>query len=97
MLSVIYTGIAAMIVLPLTNNQMTRSAVFLMISHNLVQGGDYPGKVRPWWPKRGYFQQDLIQLSLSKHGVDPAIGAQLNYQLFYLTGVNNVPKNPNQI
>ena len=39
MLSGIYTGIAAMIVLPLTNNQMTRSAVFLMISHNLVQEG----------------------------------------------------------
>jgi len=37
MLSGIYTGIAAMIVLPLTNNQMTLIAVFLMISHNLVQ------------------------------------------------------------
>ena len=69
---------------------------YCSFSHDIAQscpGGDYPGKVRTWWPKRGYFQQDLIQLSLSKHGVDPAIGAQLNYQLFYLTGVNNVPKN----
>jgi len=39
MLSGIYTGIAAMIVLPLTNDQMTLIAVFLMISHNLVQEG----------------------------------------------------------
>jgi len=31
MLSGIYTGIAAMIVLPFTNNQMTLIAVFLMI------------------------------------------------------------------
>lgn len=46
MLSVIYTGIAAMIVLPLTNNQMTRIAVFLMISHNLVQEGIIQAKSR---------------------------------------------------
>ena len=39
MLSGIYTGIAAMIALPFTNNQMTLIAVFLMISHNLVQEG----------------------------------------------------------
>jgi hypothetical protein len=37
MLTGIYTGIAAMVVLPLTVDQMTLIAVFLMISHNLIQ------------------------------------------------------------
>ena len=37
MLTGIYTGIAAMVVLPLTIDQMTLIAVFLMISHNLIQ------------------------------------------------------------
>ena len=39
MLTGIYTGIAAMVVLPLTVDQMTLIAVFLMISHNLIQEG----------------------------------------------------------
>jgi hypothetical protein len=37
MLTGIYTGIAAMVVLPLTIDQMTLIAVFLLISHNLIQ------------------------------------------------------------
>lgn len=37
MLTGIYTGIAAMVVLPLTVEQMTLIAVFIMISHNLIQ------------------------------------------------------------
>jgi hypothetical protein len=39
MLTGIYAGIAAMAVLPLTIDQMTLVAVFLMISHNLIQEG----------------------------------------------------------
>ena len=35
----IYGGIAAMTVLPLTGNQMTLIAVFLLIAHNLIQEG----------------------------------------------------------
>ena len=37
MLTGIYTGIAAMVVLPLTVKEMTLIAVFIMISHNLIQ------------------------------------------------------------
>lgn len=37
LLTGIYTGMAAMVVLPLTIDQMTLIAVFLMISHNLIQ------------------------------------------------------------
>ncbi len=39
MLTGIYGGIAAMIVLPLTQGQMTLVAIFLLISHNLIQEG----------------------------------------------------------
>lgn len=39
MLTGIYGGIAAMVVLPLTTNEMTLIAIFLLISHNLVQEG----------------------------------------------------------
>ena len=39
MLTGIYGGIAAMIVLPFSINQMTLIAIFLLISHNLVQEG----------------------------------------------------------
>jgi hypothetical protein len=35
----IYGGIAAMVVLPLTTNEMTLIAIFLLISHNLIQEG----------------------------------------------------------
>jgi len=35
----IYGGIASMVMLPLTNEQMTLIAVFILISHNLVQEG----------------------------------------------------------
>ncbi len=35
----IYGGIASMVMLPLTSDQMTLIAVFLLISHNLVQEG----------------------------------------------------------
>jgi Fe2+ transport system protein B len=44
MLTGIYGGIAAMIVLPFSVNQMTLIAVFLLISHNLVQEGMVQGK-----------------------------------------------------
>ena len=44
MLTGIYGGIAAMIVLPLTQEQMTLIAVFLLISHNLIQEGIIQGK-----------------------------------------------------
>jgi len=37
MLTGIYAGIAAMVVLPLTAEEMTLIAVFIMISHNLIQ------------------------------------------------------------
>ena len=39
MLTGIYGGIAAMVVLPLTQDQMTLIAIFLLISHGLVQEG----------------------------------------------------------
>ena len=39
MLTGIYGGIAAMVVLPLTTNEMTLIAIFLLISHNLIQEG----------------------------------------------------------
>jgi len=39
MLTGIYGGIAAMVVLPLTQDQMTLIAVFLLISHSLIQEG----------------------------------------------------------
>ncbi len=44
MLTGIYGGIAAMIVLPLTQAQMTLIAVFLLISHSLIQEGIIQGK-----------------------------------------------------
>ncbi len=44
MLTGIYGGIAAMVVLPLTNNDMTLIAIFLLISHNLIQEGIIQGK-----------------------------------------------------
>jgi Fe2+ transport system protein B len=39
MLTGIYGGIAAMVVLPITANEMTLIAIFLLISHNLIQEG----------------------------------------------------------
>lgn len=39
MLTGIYGGIAAMVVLPLTTNEMTLIAIFLLTSHNLIQEG----------------------------------------------------------
>jgi len=39
MLTGIYGGIASMVMLPLTSEQMTLIAVFILISHNLVQEG----------------------------------------------------------
>jgi len=60
MLSGIYTGIAAMIVLPLTTNQMTLIAVFLMISHNLVQEGIIQAK-----SGLGALKATLIRLAAS--------------------------------
>ena len=44
MLTGIYGGIAAMIVLPFTASQMTLIAIFLLISHNLVQEGMVQGR-----------------------------------------------------
>jgi len=44
MLTGIYGGIAAMIVLPLTQGQMTLIAIFLLISHSLIQEGIIQGK-----------------------------------------------------
>jgi Fe2+ transport system protein B len=44
MLTGIYGGIASMVVLPLTNNEMTLIAVFLLISHNLIQEGMIQGQ-----------------------------------------------------
>ena len=44
LLTGIYGGIAAMTVLPFTVNQMTLIAIFLLISHNLVQEGIIQGR-----------------------------------------------------
>ena len=44
LLAGIYGAIAAMAVLPLTGDQMTLIAVFLLISHNLIQEGIIQGK-----------------------------------------------------
>jgi len=44
MLTGIYGGIASMVVLPLTINEMTLIAIFLLISHNLIQEGIIQGK-----------------------------------------------------
>jgi Fe2+ transport system protein B len=44
LLTGIYGGIAAMIVLPFSVNQMTLIAIFLLISHNLVQEGMVQGR-----------------------------------------------------
>ncbi len=44
MLTGIYGGIAAMMVFPLTNNEMTLIAIFLLISHNLIQEGIIQGQ-----------------------------------------------------
>ncbi len=44
MLTGIYGGIAAMIMLPFSTDQMTLMAIFLLISHNLVQEGIIQGK-----------------------------------------------------
>jgi hypothetical protein len=44
MLTGIYGGIASMIVLPLSENEMTLIAIFLLISHNLIQEGMIQGK-----------------------------------------------------
>lgn len=40
----IYGGIAAMVVLPFTKEQMTLMAIFMMIAHNLIQEGLIQGK-----------------------------------------------------
>jgi len=44
MLTGIYGGIASMAVLPLTTHEMTLIAIFLLISHNLIQEGIIQGK-----------------------------------------------------
>lgn len=44
MLTGIYGGIASMVVLPLTVKEMTLIAIFLLISHNLIQEGIIQGK-----------------------------------------------------
>ena len=44
MLTGIYGGIASMMVLPLTSNEMTLIAIFLLISHNLIQEGIIQGQ-----------------------------------------------------
>lgn len=44
MLTGIYGGIAAMLVLPFSVNEMTLIAIFLLISHNLVQEGMVQGR-----------------------------------------------------
>jgi hypothetical protein len=44
MLTGIYGGIASMIVRPLTENEMTLIAIFLLISYNLIQEGMIQGK-----------------------------------------------------
>jgi len=44
LLTGIYGGIAAMVVLPLTQDQMTLIAIFILISHNLIQEGVIQGK-----------------------------------------------------
>jgi spore maturation protein SpmB len=44
LLTGIYGGIAAMTVLPLTQDQMTLIAIFLLISHSLIQEGIIQGK-----------------------------------------------------
>jgi hypothetical protein len=44
MLTGIYGGIASMIVLPLTENENMLIAIFLLISHNLIQEGMIQGK-----------------------------------------------------
>jgi len=44
MLTGIYGGIASMVVLPLTSNEMTIIAIFLLISHNLIQEGIIQGQ-----------------------------------------------------
>jgi len=44
MLTGIYGAIAAMVVLPLTGNEMTLIAIFLLISHNLIQEGIIQGQ-----------------------------------------------------
>ncbi len=44
MLTGIYGGIAAMAVLPFTVDQMTLIAIFILISHNLIQEGVIQGK-----------------------------------------------------
>ena len=44
LLTGIYGGIAAMAVLPFTHDQMTLIAIFILISHNLIQEGVIQGK-----------------------------------------------------
>ena len=44
MLTGIYGAVAAMTVLPMTLDQMTLTAIFLLISHNLIQEGIIQGK-----------------------------------------------------
>jgi Fe2+ transport system protein B len=44
MLTSVYGGMAAMIVLPFSKEQMTLMAIFLLIAHNLIQEGIIQGK-----------------------------------------------------
>lgn len=44
MLTSVYGGIAAMMVLPFSKEQMTLMAIFLLIAHNLIQEGIIQGK-----------------------------------------------------
>lgn len=44
LLTGIYGGVASMAVLPMTLDQMTLTAIFLLISHNLIQEGMIQGK-----------------------------------------------------
>jgi hypothetical protein len=46
----IYGGIAAMVVLPLNEGQMTLIGIFLLMAHNLIQEGIVQGKsgINPW-------------------------------------------------
>jgi hypothetical protein len=73
MLTGIYGGIAAMTALPFTNSEMTLMAIFLLISHNLIQEGAIQGKSGLHPLKATLFR--LATSSVTVWAVAPFLGA----------------------
>ena len=75
MLTSIYGAIASMAFLPLTTDQMTLIAIFVLISHNLIQEGVIQGKsgIHPLPATLMRLVASCVTVIVSAHFIKPAI------------------------